>query len=114
MITISPAAAKQVKLSENESKSQGLKLRIAAKVVPEDESIEYGMGFDEQKEDDIVVTSENVDIIIRPPDAELLNGAHMDFVEVTPGQFNFIFLNPNDPNYKSPTEGDASPSDQKS
>ena len=113
MITISPAAAQQVKLSETESKGQGLKLRIAAKVVPEDESIEYGMGFDEQKEDDIVVTSENVDIIIRPSDAELLNGAHMDFVEIAPDQFNFIFLNPNDPNYKSPTEGDISPSDKK-
>jgi len=114
MITISPAAAKQVKLSETESKSNGLKLRIAAKIVPEDESIEYGMGFDEQQDDDIVVSSENVDIIIRPADAEHLNGAHMDFVEVAPDQFNFIFLNPNDPNYKPPTEGDAAPADKKS
>jgi len=104
MITISPAAAKQVKLSETETKSQGLKLRIAAKVVAEDESIEYGMGFDQQQDDDIVVSAEDVDIIVRPSDVELLTGVHMDYVEVAPDQFNFIFLNPNDPNYKPPTE----------
>jgi len=104
MITISPAAVKQVKHSEAETKSQGLKLRIAAKVVAEDESIEYGMGFDQQQEDDIVVSAEDVEIIVRPSDVELLTGVHMDYVEIAPDQFNFIFLNPNDPNYKPPTE----------
>ena len=62
------------------------------------------MGFDEEKEGDIVFSSEGVDIVIAPSNAELLHGAHMDYVEIEPGQFNFIFLNPNDPNFKSPTE----------
>ena len=104
MITISTAAAEQIRRSQVETQNENLKLRIAAKVAAEDESIEYGMGFDEQKEDDIVVSCEGVDVIIAPSNAEFLHGAHMDFVEIEPGQFSFIFLNPNDPNYKPPTE----------
>jgi iron-sulfur cluster assembly protein len=40
-----------------------------------------------------------------PPDSvELLKGATLDFVELEPGQFNFIFMNPNDPEYVPPKE----------
>jgi iron-sulfur cluster assembly protein len=28
----------------------------------------------------------------------------MDYVEIEPGQFRFIFLNPKDPHYTPPTE----------
>ena len=104
MITISPTTAEQIKKSQSKTKNENLKLRIAAKTVAEDESIEYGMSFDEEKEGDIVLSSEGVDIVIAPSNAELLHGAHMDYVEIEPGQFNFIFLNPNDPNFKPPTE----------
>jgi iron-sulfur cluster assembly protein len=103
MITISPRAAEQIRFSAQQSQSQGLPLRIAAKVSV-DESIEYGLGFDEAKEDDMRFTIEGVDIVIAPENAELLHGAHLDFVEIEPGQPNFIFSNPNDPNYKPPKE----------
>ena len=45
-----------------------------------------------------------MDILIRCPDKELLNGTVLDYVELESGQFNFIFMNPNDPHYQPPTE----------
>jgi len=38
-------------------------------------------------------------IFIDPQSHELLEDATLDFVELEPGQFNFIFMNPLDPNY---------------
>lgn len=108
MITISPTAAEQIRLSAQTSANEGMKLRIAAKVAV-DESIEYGMGFDEPKEGDITAQDADIEILIAPSSADLLRGAHLDFVEIEPGQFNFIFLNPNDPNYKPPKADDANP-----
>ena len=104
MITISVSAAEQIKKSAEQSESSDMRLRIAAKI-KDDESLDYGMGFDEAKEGDAHVTSEGVEIIIAPSSAEHLNGAHLDFVEIEPGNFSFIFQNPNDPSYKPPKEG---------
>ena len=101
MITISPRAADQIRFSAQQSQAEGLPLRIAAKVSV-DESIEYGLGFDQAKDDDLRFTIEGVDIVIAPENAELLHGAHLDFVEIEEGQPNFVFLNPNDPHYKPP------------
>jgi len=103
MITISPRAADQIRFSAQQSQSEGLPLRIAAKVSV-DESIEYGLGFDEAKDDDLRFTIEGIDVVIAPDNAELLHGAHLDYVEIESGQPNFIFLNPNDPHYKPPKE----------
>ena len=82
-------------------------LRIAAKVAV-DESIEYGLGFDEEKEGDLKFTIEGITVIIAPASAEFLHGAHLDFVEIEPGNSNFIFQNPNDPNYKPPKDDEQS------
>lgn len=105
MITISDSAAKQIKVSAEKTESADLKLRVAAKVAV-DESIEYGLGFDEQKQDDILVQAAGVEVIIAPDCTEHLNGAHLDFVEIEPNNFNFIVQNPNDPNYKPPKDED--------
>lgn len=90
-------------MSAVQTQSEELKLRIAAKIAV-DESIEYGMGFDEEKEGDIKVQIGDIEILVAPSSAELLNGAHLDFVEIEPNNFNFIFQNPNDPNFKPPKE----------
>jgi len=103
MLTISDSAIKQIKHSALQTQSEQLKLRIAAKVAV-DESIEYGMGFDEEKEGDIKITVGDIEVLIAPSSAELLHGAHLDFVEIEPQNFNFIFQNPNDPNFKPPKE----------
>ena len=103
MIEITPEAAAQIKLSIQEGQTNGLVLRIAA-TRNEDNSIHYGMGFDEIKDSDISVTSSEVDIIISPISAELLKETRLDYVELEPGKHQFIFLNPNDPEYTPPTE----------
>ncbi|WP_455212244.1 HesB/IscA family protein [Kaarinaea lacus] len=103
MITISPRAAEQIRFSAKQSNAESMSLRIAAKVAV-DESIEYGLGFDEEKDGDLKFTIEGINILIAPSSAEHLHGAHLDFVELEPGNANFIFQNPNDPNYKPPKE----------
>jgi len=103
MITITPAAAAQIKLSADQGKTEGMSLRIAA-TRNDDSSIHYGMGFDDSKEDDVTVTSEDIEIIISTGSTELLKNTTIDFVELEPEKFQFIFMNPNDPNYKTPSD----------
>lgn len=103
MITITPAAAAQIKLSAEQGKTAGMSLRIAA-TRNDDNSIHYGMGFDDSKEDDVTVKADDIDIIVSATSAELLKNTTIDFVELEPEKFQFIFLNPNDPNYKPPSE----------
>jgi len=103
MITVTPAAAAQIKLSAEQGKTEGMSLRIAASR-NDDNSFHYGMGFDDGKEDDVTVTTGDIEIIVSASSAELLKNTTIDFVELEPEKFQFIFLNPNDPAYKPPAE----------
>lgn len=103
MIKVTPAAAAQIKLSADQGKAEGMALRIAA-TRNEDNSIHYGMGFDDSKEDDVTVTTEDIEIILSASSAELLKDTTIDFVELEPEKFQFIFMNPNDPNFVPPSE----------
>jgi len=103
MITLTASAAKQVKHSAKESNLDGLPLRLAATRM-QDGSFHYGMGFDDVKEGDITHTSEGVDVIVSITANEFMNGMTVDYVEIEEGTSQFIFLNPNDPNFVKPTE----------
>ena len=103
MITVTPAAIAQIKISAEQSKTEGMSLRIAAERT-DDNSIHYGMGFDDSKEDDVTVPAGDIEIILSASSAELLKDTTIDFVELEPEKFQFIFMNPNDPNYKAPSE----------
>ena len=103
MITLTAEAAKQVRQSAKESNLEGLPLRIAA-TRNEDGSIHYGMGFDDVKEEDTSYTSEGVDVVVSIASKDLLEGTTVDYVELEPGKPQFIFMNPNDPNYTPPAE----------
>lgn len=103
MIKVTQEAAKQIKLSARQGKAEGMPLRIAA-TRNEDDSIHYGMGFDDSKDDDVSLTSEGVEIVVSPVSAELLKDTVLDFVELEPGKQQFIFMNPNDPTYKPPQD----------
>ena len=103
MIKVTQEAARQIKLSARQGKAEGMPLRIAA-TRNEDDSIHYGMGFDDSKDDDISITSEDVEIVVSPVSAELLKDTVLDFVELEPGKHQFIFMNPNDPTYKPPQD----------
>lgn len=101
MIKITVAAADQIRNSSREGNMGDLPLRIAAK---KDDSgaFEYGIGFDEAVEGDTEIESEGVKLIVSPLHQELVRGMTIDYVEMEPGQFHFIFLNPNDPNFVPP------------
>jgi len=99
MMTITADAAEQIKASANQQHVDDMPLRIAAKKA-DDGSIEYAMGFaDETSADDLSVTSEGINIVLAPTSALLLKDAVMDYVEIEPGEYNFIFSNPNDPHH---------------
>lgn len=96
MINLTPSAAEQIIHASTElDDPQELPcLRLAAKI--EDGEIVYGMGFDEERESDVVHEVAGVRLLISSRSQELLMGATLDFVEFQPGEFKFIFINPNE------------------
>ena len=103
MFKLTQQAADQVMVAAKQSGTEGMSLRLAAYRQP-DGAIDYRMGFDSVTEDDIRFSCEGIDVVMTPESVPLLDEATMDYVEIEPGQFHFIFLNPKDPNYKPPTE----------
>lgn len=102
MITITPQAIEQIRRSAEQTDAAGMPLRLAARRL-EDGTIDYGMGFDDQpRDDDTRITAEGVEVLISSTSKDLLNGATLDYVELNPGDFRFIFINPNDPQHKPP------------
>jgi len=104
MFKVTTAAAEQVLSAAKQGGTEGLSLRLAAQQKP-DGSIDYRMGFDDATDEDIRMSSEGVEIVMAPEYVPMLDGTTMDFVEIEPGQFHFIFLNPKDANYSPPGEG---------
>lgn len=102
MITITPQAAEQIRRSAEQTNATGVPLRLAARRL-EDGTIDYGMGFDDRiRDDDTRVAADGVEVLISNTSKDLLTGATLDYVELSPGEFHFIFINPNDPQHKSP------------
>jgi len=94
MFNVTPQAAEQIrKATPLQNDNEALALRIAARRLPNGE-IDYGMGFDEQREFDLEIAVQGVNILIGPNSRDLLEGITLDFVELEPGQFHFIFIPP--------------------
>ncbi|MEX2241494.1 MAG: iron-sulfur cluster assembly accessory protein [Burkholderiales bacterium] len=101
MISVTPQAAEQIAKSAAQAGGGSPSLRLAARL--DDKGvIEYGMGFDDAAEGDARVACNGVTILVAPGSVELLTGATLDYVEINPGEWRFIFLNPNDPSHKAP------------
>jgi iron-sulfur cluster assembly protein len=94
MFKMTPAAAEQIRVAA-EMQDDNPCLRVAAKI-DDDGQMSYGMGFDEERENDLILDCEGVQLLISPHSQELLDEATLDFVELRPGEFQFIFINPND------------------
>ena len=101
MITVTPEAQKQIRIAAQESGVDQLSLRLATKKNP-DGSFDYGMGFDTVGDDDLAFSFGEIEVIFDAQFGQMLNGATLDYVEIEPGQFTFIVLNPNDPHYVAP------------
>lgn len=106
MIQLTPAAAAEIRAAAARSDATGLGLRIAARQV-EDGSIEYGMGFDEEREDDEPASFDGVTVLVGAPSKPLLHGTRLDYVELEPGRFDFIFIAA--PESVAAAEADPSP-----
>jgi iron-sulfur cluster assembly protein len=103
MITVTPRAAEQIARSAAQSGATAC-LRLAARLGDKG-VLEYGMGFDEKAEGDAEIVSNDVTVLVSHDSVELLAGATLDYVELNPGEWRFIFLSPNDPSHKAPKHG---------
>jgi iron-sulfur cluster assembly protein len=90
MLSLTSSAASQILRAAADADGADWALRVAARR-ESDGSITYGMGFDEPREGDMPLQVQGVNIVIAPPSQPMLDGIVLDFVELEPGQFNFIF-----------------------
>lgn len=95
MIKVTAEAVVQIQNAAAQAGAEGMALRIAAKR-EFDGSVQYGMGFDQASENDLQIEAEGITVLIAAESQPLLGGAVLDFVEISPGNHQFIFINPND------------------
>ena len=108
MIRLTESAIAQVRKAAAEGHSEGLGLRLAAK--PDGKgNIDYAMGFDQASQEDLRIDCDGIEVLVSPLSEEVLDGVVLDFVEITPGETKFIFMNPNDPHYEPPAGVDYAP-----
>jgi iron-sulfur cluster assembly protein len=93
MFTVTTAAAQELLAAAARSEAAGMALRVAARQVA-DGSLEYGMGFDEEREDDEPVRFGDLTVLLGSPSKPLLADTVLDYVETAPGHFDFIFVPP--------------------
>ena len=91
MFTLTSAAARQIQQAATAGGASDMALRVAAR--PEaDGSVQYGMGFDDATDNDMKLVLEGVAVLIAAQHQDLLDDTVLDFVELEPGEFNFIFM----------------------
>ncbi|MEN6584925.1 MAG: iron-sulfur cluster biosynthesis family protein [Sulfuricella sp.] len=95
MVKVTPEAVAQIQNAAAQAGAEGMALRIAAKR-DFDGSIQYGMGFDQEAENDALIDAQGITVLVAVESQPLLGGAVLDFVELSPGNHQFVFINPND------------------
>ena len=93
MLTLTPSATQEILAAAARSNAAGLALRVAARQIA-DGSIEYGMGFDEERDDDEPAQFGGLKVVVASPSLMLLEETVLDFVEIEPGRHDFIFIPP--------------------
>lgn len=96
MFSVTSSAAAEIAGAAARSDAAGMALRVAARQSA-DGSVEYGMGFDEPREGDMPLQIQGVNLVIAPASQPILESVVLDFVELEPGNFNFIFADQNAP-----------------
>ena len=100
---ISDDAAKQINIASKQSESSEWPLRISLNV-DSSGKFKYLMGFDQSKEEDLQLKINGINILIDPDSMVNLKNTKLDFVAIDGSDKQFIFINPNDPEYKMPDE----------
>lgn len=96
MFNVTPTAVTQLLEASARSNAEGMALRIAARPL-EDGSIEYGMGFDDERENDESAEFSGLTVLLGAKSRPYLAGTLLDYVEVEPGQFGFVFIASDEP-----------------
>ena len=104
IIKITDPAARQIRLSIKPEEAKTVSLRLAV-MCKQDGSFHYAMGLDDQNhEDDLKLQSNDINIVVNSAMLGMIRNMTIDYVELEKGQYNFIFLNPNDPSYVPPSD----------
>ena len=91
MLTLTAAAIAQVRAALAAADDDNLALRAAARMT--DGGVEYALGLDELRDQDIeVLVGDNVTVLVSPPSVALLDATVIDFVEIEPGDMRFVFF----------------------
>ena len=106
MIKITDAAAEQIRAAAQQPDVQGMVLRIAA-YQDEDGDVNFGMGFDQEREADEQLVVNGIQLLISMPATPFLQGVTIDFVEMSPGDMRYIFIPP----YSAEPEADPAPAE---
>ncbi len=93
MITLTPRAAQQVRQMQQENSAEGKCLRVLVESGG-CSGFQYGMAFDEPKEDDERFDSEGVPVVMDPASVAYMNGSLIDFDDGLQGK-GFEIKNPN-------------------
>lgn len=93
MIKITDAAAAQIRAANNNPDTFELILRVAA-YQDDDGAVNYGMGFDTEREADEHLVVNGIEILIAASSTPYLQSVTLDFVEMNPGDLRFIFIPP--------------------
>lgn len=96
MINVTPAAVTQIHNAAADSAADGMSLRVAAHYDEVSGEMQYGIGFDDRRDDDELVDTPGLSILISPLSREAVNNLTIDYVEIGPGDFRFIFMHPDD------------------
>ena len=90
MFSLTPGALQEIHAAAERSDAAGMALRVAARKL-DDGSIEYGMGFDDERVDDQSVDFEGLTVLVGASSRSLLERTVLDYAEVEPGHFAFVF-----------------------
>jgi len=102
MINITNEAAAAFKKEIQKEVNKGFKLRIAV-MKNKDSNFHYALGFDDNiTSNDKILNIQDIEIIISNISHEMCDDMTIDYVQLEKNQYNFIFLNPKDPNYVEP------------
>ena len=92
MLTVTDTALDQIRSAALQGRAVGMALRLAARR-GDDGSVDYGMGFDEPHDDDEQIAFDDLVVVVAAGASRtLLAGTTLDYVELEPGDFRFIFI----------------------
>jgi len=104
MFSITPSALAELQAAVGRSDAQGMALRIAARERA-DGSIQFGMGLDEERENDQAVRLEQLTVLLGASSRPHLLRTVLDYIEVESGRFDFVFRPQAAPDGRAAGEG---------